>query len=510
MSTMQLLALGQLAMGSPITLAFCVVLVVVAVLAALKRTRSSRQIPRVGKAPGWFGLAEAKRDFIANGRLLIDEGYRKYKNSMFLVQTADMERIVLSPQYVDELRAAPESVLSLREGMSQRHLGQFTTLDVILTSHLQNDVCKTQLTQNLSDFVPTMNEEASFWLAEQISSTSTHAELTGYEAMLKIVTGMSSRIFVGQSLSKDERWLRMIVEYTIDVFLISTALRPYPAMIRPLIAPWLSSVKRMQRHLSIAQELFAPVFASSMSKESKSSRDYSVLEWMARSAQGGDRDPRILVKKLLFLTLAAIHTSTMSITHALFDLCEHTECIEPLREEIKAAVRTHGWTLPAVNSMKLLDSFLKESQRINHPGLLSFNRWVRSPLHLSDGTVLPANTFISMPTNSIAHDPELYKNPECFDVFRFLNKRLASQADAQRHQFVSTSSDSLPFGHGKFACPGRFFAAAQIKIVLANIIMKYDVSFPDSQTRRPDNVFTGEGIAPDRKQKVVFKQRGKR
>lgn len=125
----------------------------------------------------------------------------------------------------------------------------------------------------------------------------------------------------------------------------------------------------MQRHLRIAQELFAPVFASRAPGDSNSSKDYSVIEWMSRSAQGIDRDPQILVKKLLFLTLAAIHTSTMSITHALFDLCEHHECIEPLRDEIEASVRAHGWTLAAINNMKLLDSFLKESQRINHPGL---------------------------------------------------------------------------------------------------------------------------------------------
>lgn len=40
---------------------------------------------------------------------------------MFLVQTADEERIVLSAKYANELRAAPESVLSLRETMS--HVG---------------------------------------------------------------------------------------------------------------------------------------------------------------------------------------------------------------------------------------------------------------------------------------------------------------------------------------------------------------------------------------------------
>ncbi|KAI0409324.1 cytochrome P450 [Xylaria palmicola] len=500
---------GEFITSAHVTLIGVIVVILTSILyiiLSLTTSRFSTPIPRVGKAPNWFGLAEAKRDFIANGKKLIDEGYSKYKDSMFMVQTADMERVVVSARYVDELRAAPESVLSLREAMSQRHLGEFTTLDVILTSHLQNDVCKTQLTQNLSGLVPTMNEEAKLWLTELIPSTNACVEVTGYQNMLQIVTGMSSRTFVGPTLSKDERWLRMIVEYTVDVFQISASLRPYPALLRPWIAPWLTSVKRMRSHLHIAQELFGPVFADGMSEDPIYHNECSVIEWMARSARGEDRDPRILVKKLLFLTLAAIHTSTMSITHALFDLCERAEYMEPLRKEIATVVKTYGWTLTAIHEMKLLDSFIKESQRINHPGLLSFNRWIRSPLRLSDGIVLPANTFVSMATNSIAHDPAYYKDPDSFDAFRFLNRRLASEKDAQRHQFVSTGPDSLPFGHGKFSCPGRFFAAAQIKLVLANIIMKYDVSFPGSQARRPENVFTGEGIAPDRKQKVMFKK----
>ncbi|KAI0099186.1 hypothetical protein GGR51DRAFT_397417 [Nemania sp. FL0031] len=33
-------------------------------------------IPRVGKAPGWLGASAAKRDFIANGTSIIDNGYR--------------------------------------------------------------------------------------------------------------------------------------------------------------------------------------------------------------------------------------------------------------------------------------------------------------------------------------------------------------------------------------------------------------------------------------------------
>lgn len=50
-------------------------------------------------------------------KTFIDE--MQYKNSMFLIQTADMERIVLSNRYVDEIRLAPESQLSVREGMCE-------------------------------------------------------------------------------------------------------------------------------------------------------------------------------------------------------------------------------------------------------------------------------------------------------------------------------------------------------------------------------------------------------
>jgi cytochrome P450 len=77
----------------------------------------------------------------------------------------------------------------------------------------------------------------------------------------------------------------------------------------------------------------------------------------------------MLVKKLLFLTLAAIHTSTMSLTHIIFDLCSMPAYVEMLRKEITEVIGKSGWTLAAVNELKLLDSFMKESQRVNHPGL---------------------------------------------------------------------------------------------------------------------------------------------
>lgn len=96
-----------------------ILLLFAAVFAFLSPSAKSNGIPRVGKNPLWSGLTAAKRDFTKNGAHIIDQGYKSYGNTMFLVQTADMERIVLSPRYLQELISLPEEVLSLREGMSQ-------------------------------------------------------------------------------------------------------------------------------------------------------------------------------------------------------------------------------------------------------------------------------------------------------------------------------------------------------------------------------------------------------
>jgi cytochrome P450 monooxygenase len=68
----------------------------------------------------------------------------------------------------------------------------------------------------------------------------------------------------------------------------------------------------------------------------------------------------------------------------------------------------------------------------------------------------------------------------------------------------SVSADSLPFGLGKFACPGRFFAAALIKQFLIELITNYEFRFPGGQEKRPENIFLDERIAPNTNQAMEF------
>jgi hypothetical protein len=56
------------------------------------------------------------------------------------------------------------------------------------------------------------------------------------------------------------------------------------------------------------------------------------------------------------------------IANALFDLAAHPKYLAPLRAEAEGAVEQYGWTKEAMNKMRGLDSFLKESSRMRGTG----------------------------------------------------------------------------------------------------------------------------------------------
>ncbi|KAI1189053.1 hypothetical protein F5B17DRAFT_228039 [Nemania serpens] len=110
---------------------------------------------------------------------------------------------------------------------------------------------------------------------------------------------------------------------------------------------------------------------------------------------------------------------------------------------------------------------------------------------------VPSKIGLSESISSIS-PLENYADPEKFDVYRFLHKRFSSSSEINRHRFVSTGPDNLAFGHGNASCPGRLFAGVHIKILLARILLKFNVAFLTGQETRPENIHKAGSISPDR------------
>lgn len=72
----------------------------------------------------------------------------------------------------------------------------------------------------------------------------------------------------------------------------------------------------------------------------------------------------------------------------------------------------------------------------------------------------------------------MYPDAGTYDGYRFYNIR---QDPGLEHKanLVATTGDHMGFGHGKHACPGRFFAANEAKVVLSHMLLKYDWKLVD-------------------------------
>lgn len=99
-------------------------------------------------------------------------------------------------------------------------------------------------------------------------------------------------------------------------------------------------------------------------------------------------------------------------------------------------------------------------------------------IHFSDGTFVPKGSSIAVSAQRM-WDPEVYPKPEQWDGRRFLRMRETAGLE-NAAQLVTTSPEHMGFGHGKHACPGRFFASNEAKVILIYLLLKYDWRLPES------------------------------
>ncbi|KAL8688489.1 MAG: hypothetical protein Q9218_005619 [Villophora microphyllina] len=232
----------------------------------------------------------------------------------------------------------------------------------------------------------------------------------------------------------------------------------------------------------------------------------NLLSWMMQSADGQENEPAHLAHLEIVISLASIHTSQMNVVHVLYDLATYPEYIESLRKEIRSTSKEDGgWHKSSYSKLRKLDSFIKESQRCNPPSMLSYHRVMSQDYTLRDGTKLAKGMHLAMAASAIQNDPEVTPSPDVFDGFRYYKMR-QQPGEGHLHQFATTQPTMLNFGHGKNACPGRFFASLEIKVILVKLIMDYEFKFLDDKGR-PANLKAYEFIFPNPEGQLLVKKR---
>ncbi|KAF2684170.1 cytochrome P450 [Lentithecium fluviatile CBS 122367] len=472
----------------------------------------NKSFHRRGIDPGFLNLKvwPARIWFLLRGRNIVEQAYLQEKDAPYLLQSLNEDSLVLPPKYLPELRMLPGGKLSASEALVTSVLGQHSGVDVVLKDRQHYDIARVQLMRSLPTLVPILSAKVDSILSETLAACSTadftHVKIKEIVSALVLRTTLLT--FVGPELCENTELQWLVEEFTNIVRDMAIFLLFIPKFLRPVLWPVLPPTARMKRlHERVRRILFPKT-----EKNVKSSRDFpTVIDHFVATSEIVDE--KEIVAKFLVLMAGALHTTKMSTSHAIIDLCASPECVDELRNEALAEnLNDLPWHLDQVSCLKKLDSFLKESQRFNPPNYLSFDRIATSTFTLQDGTAIPKGTFISMAAGPMAMDPGYYEDAQTFSATRFCKTdESAVESGAEKsqwaHEFVSTESGNIHWGHGRFTCPGRWYASAVMKVVIAQILRKYEVKFPEGQRERLPNVYLDLIVEPNPKQVVRFRAR---
>jgi hypothetical protein len=158
----------------------------------------------------------------------------------------------------------------------------------------------------------------------------------------------------------------------MTMFMATRALRAYPSWSRPFIHWFLPACRTCRAEVKRARKILLQELDSrtSLKKEAATGSGQAkgkyedTITWVEEAQAGRAYDP---VGTQLGMAMAAVVTTSELLKQALIEICTHSELIVPLRDEILASVRAHGWTTAGLFNMQLLDSVVKETQRLN-PG----------------------------------------------------------------------------------------------------------------------------------------------
>ncbi|KAK4130390.1 cytochrome P450 [Trichocladium antarcticum] len=415
------------------------------------------KLPIVGAREGeWFPFFRAKWRNTLDFKSAVKLADEKYRDEAVLMPLLGSSSMVLLPRSeIQFVTDQPNSVLDMHTQAIETLQTDYTVVDPYLVRNpMHHKLITTTLTNQISHLVPDVADETAWGFDQHWGSGTDYHEVCVYETMRKIVGCVTNRVFVGKPKC--------------------------PARAR-------------------AQRLFAVVNPAGQGKRRPLHVEANHLGWPDSPAQ--------------LCRHPALPPNPPRTPHKVMSLstASKQEYVDELRAEIEGVLAEHGgeWNKRALAKMHKLDSVMRESARLNSFVTVGMGRAVvaRSGVVTPSGVKIPCGATVVVPSYVVLQDGDVYPNAHEFKPFRFAEQRSDERieyVERAAKAFASTSTDYLAFGHGRNACPGRFFAANELKLILAHLVLNYDIAIQGS---RPPNVWFGLNRAPPFQATVRIRKR---
>ncbi|KAK8036504.1 hypothetical protein PG991_001641 [Apiospora marii] len=452
-------------------------------------------------------------------RLLADADFAiQYKDRPFILRRHDADINVLPMKYLDELRLVPREELNGKMNIFR----SWPWASVISDSDLHVTVLTRKLNPDLPRYVELAREELDYGWDKDVPQPDDWAVVDIQGVMRQLVARMSAKVFLGEPVCRDPTWLDLTINFSVDIFMASFALRAFPWWCHFLVKPLIPARRRVHKQIRIGTEVVRSLMAERDADADEvvtgdgrgSGKGGTLFDWMMENAVGKEGSLGEMAARQCILTLASIHTTATTVANALFDLIAHPEWIDVLREEIRETTENYGdlgqndSTKAWLNRLEKMDSFIVESQRVHPPILLTPQRIAMVPITLKDGTHIPVGTRVAWAGPQHSLHPSITPHPATFDPLRNYRKRHASEENRKRFMAGQTDPDNMSFGYGNQICPGRYFAVFEIKMMLMRLLEAFDFAAPPGKGKGwPRTIYADENVILDPYAKVMMRKR---
>ena len=194
--------------------------------------------------------------------------------------------------------------------------------------------------------------------------------------------------------------------------------------------------------LKAASQEFRDYFTK-LADERRADLKNDLMSELVRARDEGMFSEDELLSTILLLIIAGHKTVANMIGNGTLLLLRHPEQLERLRA-----------------TPELIPSAIEEILRYEGSAAWASLRVATEPMQLG-GVSIPKGSFVHLSLSSAGHDPEVYDDPERFDITRTPNRHLS-------------------FGHGAHFCIGAPLARLQGEIVFSTMLrrLKFELAVP--------------------------------
>ncbi|KAG9692636.1 cytochrome P450, partial [Aureobasidium melanogenum] len=216
-----------------------------------------------------------------------------------------------------------------------------------------------------------------------------------------------------------------------------------------------------------------------------------IADYLARAVdQDGNKMPEKYQTPATLVAVGAGFVTTASLlSWLIYGLVQYPGNQERLLQEL-VDYGVHDkttWTPDLANALPFLDMYIKETQRLHNPSYQP-GRTALSDTILPGGYKIPKDAVMIVAIHHIHNNPAVWEDPHKFNPDRWSTKAAKNRP----------KGSYVPFAAGPRMCIGFNFALQEVRVILSELIYRYEFTRasseeveydPSFQLIRPMNLF---------------------